>query len=514
MNLVKLQNIIYLIAICLVQDLSAQFTEKNLRDAVAKNQCGSLMEELDKVKPVTEEMKFNAAICFFNNGGMDKALQLFKEIKTLQSVRWRAATFWEAKIYALRQQDSLTLSTLRSIPGGFLNYKLLSLPEFDFVASNSEAFSDFKDSFKPGFNIWTIILTIISTIGLFIGFLLVFGKSRFSSGEKWLAVVVFSIALILLSYISMWTKYVFDFPYLRNLWPFLTLLIGPSLYFYLKETFKEEYSRKTVLYHFIIPAIAFILILPAIISDFGFNVSWQSDFTKIASSSTILTGHILLYTVLIHFITQNEWQVDTNIKAWTTIISWGMKIYTLAFLSYFILVPTSFFNPQWDYAISMVMGLGILVIAYMGLLQKRVFSSEPISTILSVPKYQSSSLTPGASESIKKRLERLLTEEQVFKENELRLDDLASYLDISRHQLSQVINEHYKVNFFELLNKYRVDYVKKVLSDPAYTNYTIIQIAYEAGFNNKASFNKYFKREMGITPSAYRMKEESVIKSS
>ena len=161
----------------------------------------------------------------------------------------------------------------------------------------------------------------------------------------------------------------------------------------------------------------------------------------------------------------------------------------------------------------MVMGLGILIIAYMGLLQKRVFSSEPISSIISIQKYQSSSLTAGASESIKKRLERLLTEEQVFKENELRLDDLASYLDISRHQLSQVINEHYKVNFFELLNKYRVDYVRKVLSDPAYANYTIIQIAYEAGFNNKASFNKYFKREMGITPSAYRMKEGSEVKT-
>lgn len=510
----KCKIIISLIAlICLVQLVSAQLTEQDLKDAVANNQCGSLIEELDDAELFTEEMKFNAAICFFRNGGMGKALQLFKEIKASQGVRWKAATFWEAKIYALDQQDSLTLSTLKSIPGGFLNYRLLSQPEFDFVSEHSKAFTDFKDSFKPGFNIWTILLTLISVIGLIIGFVLVFGKSRFSAGEKWLAVVVFSIALILLSYISMWTKYVFDFPYLRNLWPFLTLLIGPSLYFYLKETFKEEITRRSILYHFLIPGIAFVLILPVLIGDFGVNVNWPVDFKKIAGSPTILTGHILFYTILIHFITQNDWQVDTNIKAWTNIISWGMKIYTIAFLSYFILVPASFFNPQWDYAISMVMGLGILIIAYMGLLQKRVFSSEPISSIISIQKYQSSSLTAGASESIKKRLERLLTEEQVFKENELRLDDLASYLDISRHQLSQVINEHYKVNFFELLNKYRVDYVRKVLSDPAYANYTIIQIAYEAGFNNKASFNKYFKREMGITPSAYRMKEGSVVKT-
>ncbi len=185
-----------------------------------------------------------------------------------------------------------------------------------------------------------------------------------------------------------------------------------------------------------------------------------------------------------------------------------MNIYTFAFLSYFILVSASFFNPEWDYAISLVMSLGILVIAYMGMLQKRVFSSEPIETFLPVLKYKTSSLTPTASESIKLRLERLMREQEVFKENELRLEDLASYLSITRHQLSQVINEHYHVNFFELLNRYRVEYVKKVLIDPTYSHYTIIKIAFDAGFKNKVSFNRYFKQEIGMTPSAYRVKEE------
>ncbi|MFM9950992.1 MAG: helix-turn-helix domain-containing protein [Saprospiraceae bacterium] len=97
----------------------------------------------------------------------------------------------------------------------------------------------------------------------------------------------------------------------------------------------------------------------------------------------------------------------------------------------------------------------------------------------------------------------------LFLENELRLADLATYLDISRHQLSQVINEHYGVNFFELINTYRVEHVKRLLADPNFKHYTVIQIAYEAGFNNKASFNRYFKREIGMTPSAYRIKEDS-----
>jgi AraC-like DNA-binding protein len=102
-----------------------------------------------------------------------------------------------------------------------------------------------------------------------------------------------------------------------------------------------------------------------------------------------------------------------------------------------------------------------------------------------------------------------MQEQQVFKENELRLSDLAAYLNVSYHQLSQVINEHYGVNFFELINKYRIEYVKKLMAEPKYGHYTIMQIAYEAGFNNKASFNRYFKKAIGMTPSAYRLKEGS-----
>ncbi|MGB3078726.1 MAG: helix-turn-helix domain-containing protein [Saprospiraceae bacterium] len=493
------------------QSLSSQLSDAQLQAALAGQQCSLIARELDTMTLTTENMKFNAAICFYRNGRVDRALDIFRDIQKMNGERWKGAAFWEAKINATLHQDSNAVAELQSLPKGFLNYRMLTQPEFDEITLRSNSFAQLKQSLKPGINIWTGALTIIAVIGLLLGLIFLFGRSNFSTGEKWMSVVVLSISIILFSYLTMWTKYVIYFPYIRNTWPFLTLLIGPSMYFYIKATFREEYTTNSVLYHFIIPAVSFLCLLPAVVYDFGINISVHNDLSQLGSSSTLLTGQIVFYTIRIHFMTQNEWQVDANIKTWTRILSWGMKIYTLAFVSYFILVSASFFNPQWDYAISMVMALGILVIAYMGLIQKRVFSSEPIEAILSMQKYQSSSLTKAASETIKRRLERLLLEEEVFKENELRLDDLASYLDITRHQLSQVINEHYKVNFFELLNRYRVEYVKKVLIDPAYSQYTIIQIAYEAGFNNKASFNTYFKREMGMTPSAYRMKENSLV---
>ncbi|NUO00558.1 MAG: helix-turn-helix domain-containing protein [Saprospiraceae bacterium] len=504
------QLLILLIIVCNVRFVFGQLTEEALASALARKECFQIASELEKTPLLSEGMKFNGAVCYYRNGDTMRALTLFREVRQLEAQKQHIARFWEAKCHAAFHEDSLALAHLQAIPAGILNPGMLSQPEFSNLARNNKAFVQLKQALEPRFNIWTSMLAVIAVLGLLIGFVLLFGRSRFSAGEKRLSVVVFSFSVILISYVLIWTGYVFKFPYLQNTWQFLTLLVGPSLYFYLKDTFKEDYTFKKAAWHYLITALSGLATIPAFLSNFGIQTGVSNDVFLIGASPALLNAHLLFYALQIHSMTQNEWQVDANIKVWTRVVALGMMLYTFAFISYFVLVNCSFFNPEWDYAISTVMALSILVIAYMGLVQKRVFSSEPIGNFLPVKKYQTSSLTESASASIKKRMERLLVEEQVFKENELRLADLATYLDISRHQLSQVINEHYGVNFFELINTYRVEHVKRLLADPNYKHYTVIQIAYEAGFNNKASFNRYFKREIGMTPSAYRIKEGSV----
>ena len=503
------QCLILLIIVCTASYGFGQLTEESLASAVARQECRNIASELGKTPLLSEGMKFNGAVCYYRNGDTERALTLFREVRQMEAQKQDLATFWVAKCHAALHHDSLALTYLQSIPAGILNPGMLSQPEFSNLARNNEAFVQLKQSLEPRFNIWTTVLAVIAVLGLLIGFVLLFGRSRFSAGEKRLSVVVFSFAGILICYVLIWTGYAIKFPYLQNTWQLLTFLVGPSLYFYLKDTFKEDYSFKEAALHYLIPALSGLATLPVFLANFGIQTGVPNDIFLIGASPTLLIAHLLFYAIQIYSITRNEWQVDSNIKVWTKVVAWGMLLYTFAFISYFVLVACSFFNPEWDYAISTVMALGILAIAYMGLVQKRVFSSEPIGNFLPVKKYQTSSLTESASASIKKKMERLLNEEQVFKENELRLADLATYLDISRHQLSQVINEHYGVNFFELINTYRVEHVKRLLADPNYKHYTVIQIAYEAGFNNKASFNRYFKREIGMTPSAYRIKEDS-----
>jgi len=70
-----------------------------------------------------------------------------------------------------------------------------------------------------------------------------------------------------------------------------------------------------------------------------------------------------------------------------------------------------------------------------------------------------------------------------------------------------VINEQYQMSFYEYVNSFRVEFAEKLLREKA--DGSIADIATESGFNNRASFNNYFKKQTGLTPSKYRQQHRS-----
>ena len=90
-----------------------------------------------------------------------------------------------------------------------------------------------------------------------------------------------------------------------------------------------------------------------------------------------------------------------------------------------------------------------------------------------------------------------------FLDADLTLASLAKELKIPPDHLSQVINSELSVNFYDFINGYRVKEAQKRLLDPKNRVYSILGIALNAGFNSKASFNRIFKKHIGITPSQY-----------
>ena len=104
------------------------------------------------------------------------------------------------------------------------------------------------------------------------------------------------------------------------------------------------------------------------------------------------------------------------------------------------------------------------------------------------------------------RLQKIMEDQQPYLDFKLGLVDLAELLSISSNQLSSLLNDVIGKSFYDYINEFRVEEVKKRLLDPKHQNKTILSIAWECGFNSKSAFNRIFKLNTGLTPSEYQKK--------
>ena len=118
-------------------------------------------------------------------------------------------------------------------------------------------------------------------------------------------------------------------------------------------------------------------------------------------------------------------------------------------------------------------------------------------------KYKSSTLDPEKADRSLKKLSYVLEVEKVFKDEDLSLQSLAEKLSISPRELSRLINERLDVNYANFINRYRIEEAKNLLFAGG-NDHSILEIAYEVGFNSKAVFNRAFKKFTGMTPSEFR----------
>ncbi|MDP3393226.1 AraC family transcriptional regulator [Sediminibacterium sp.] len=106
----------------------------------------------------------------------------------------------------------------------------------------------------------------------------------------------------------------------------------------------------------------------------------------------------------------------------------------------------------------------------------------------------------------KEKVEQSIVEEKMYRNSELTLTDLANHLGTNPSLLSKIINRSFGKNFNDYVNQYRVLEVKEKLANPANAHLTIMSLAYDAGFNSKATFNRAFKKFTGDSPKTYQIK--------
>ena len=164
--------------------------------------------------------------------------------------------------------------------------------------------------------------------------------------------------------------------------------------------------------------------------------------------------------------------------------------------------------------VATMLTLNVVIIGFYGLRQTTIFTNVHPSEATSQPevnekKYKSTSLKDNESAQLLTKVQHYMKEEKPYLSSQLTIDSLAAQLHMTRHELSQVINEQLGVNFFNFVNRYRVEEVKLRMTDEQFKHLTLLGIAFETGFNSKSSFNHIFKKMEGVTPSEFKRKISS-----
>lgn len=102
-----------------------------------------------------------------------------------------------------------------------------------------------------------------------------------------------------------------------------------------------------------------------------------------------------------------------------------------------------------------------------------------------------------------------IRETKIYVEPDITLDRLAEALNIMPRDLSMLINRHFGINYYEFINRYRIEEAKRLLTESK--GVTITDIYLTVGFNSKSVFYTFFKKLEGVTPTKYRAAQQSVL---
>ena len=280
-------------------------------------------------------------------------------------------------------------------------------------------------------------------------------------------------------------------------------LIGPFFYLYLRSVFKP--SRKFKLIDLLHTGVFFIVILFQVSSQKFWLQPWQF-FIAI---DTLQLGTYILWS-LVEF---KWWQLFTNpaklkmdpkFSAWLLFFTIS-TVATLCVLIFSLLLVFRVLQlSNWTYWITRLVGLTNFVF-----INTIVYLALRIPDLFISIKYKNGELPDSIREKYRKRLVDYMEMHQPYLDPELSLNALADELSVSPKHLSQTINHSFQQNFYHYINSYRIHECIKLLSDATWASSNILEVAYEAGFNSKNTFNSAFKKITGMTPSEFKRNQSN-----
>jgi AraC-like DNA-binding protein len=219
-------------------------------------------------------------------------------------------------------------------------------------------------------------------------------------------------------------------------------------------------------------------------------------------------------------------------------LDWLIQFLHILSITVFIWLNDAIFGfPYITEATNLIYAICIFFLAYYAIQQKTIFAfkqkdideivdlfeNDNIATVsndlpinntvdteaIIVEKPKIKRLGESQIQNLSIQLTALMEKKKMYLDNDLNLPTIAEKLGISIHEASFLINETAKDNFYNFINKYRVEEAKRLLTSTKMKELNILGIAFASGFNSKTTFNTTFKKNVGISPSQYSREQKN-----
>ena len=359
------------------------------------------------------------------------------------------------------------------------------------------------------------LFVLAGAFALLFAAILIFSRGRNSQQQHWIFAVLSLLVAISSYYVFLMYKKNGEYyePWFSEINYAIPLLYGVLLWFYTRALINKKLRMGWLdLLHFF-PFVFFLgFLFYPLLTNTESLAPERYGFPIIKLIVNPIYIFLMLFTLSKHrkkLLDQFSY-IDHMHHYWLNWIAYGaLALWIVACLgNLYNVMHNSDSTLLGDYFLVSFLAAYLFMLAYVGFNRTQVFQSGKKIYIKGNESVDISSDNldldqKKEAEDLYQKLLSTMKAEKPYLDPKLSLYSLAKITGIPSTKLSQLINAEAGHNFYEFINSYRVEEVKNRLEDPNYSNYSILGIAEESGFNSKASFNRIFKKQVGLTPSEY-----------
>jgi AraC-like DNA-binding protein len=373
--------------------------------------------------------------------------------------------------------------------------------------------------------------------GIFLAFIFFSARRNNQYSNYLLSALLLCISLDIFEIFLCYTDYIFYVPWMVNLAEPCSYLYGPLIYFYVLSLTNPQFRFERKYIPYFAPAILhFVYRIPFYLQSSAFKLhdvieSYQKPYSIEYNVKQIawfphginISGEwfdVLLFVWSMPFnfyslylvYTYGRKQQVNLLTTNNTSLKWLLLITLYLTIVFIVFGLISFTDTRdlGDIYIATAMSVVLYCMSFYVVVKSQVLNHKEISQPEAKKKYEKSALPANAADEMMEKLKQYMNTQKPFLNSELGLAELAAALSMSTHHLSQLINEGLNQNFFDFVNSYRIEEIKKQLHDPKLSHIKIEEIAFQNGFNSKSAFNTAFKKFTQTTPSQFR-KEVNIL---